>query len=121
MKISEYWQNVDFEELHDAIKKSEEIHCWVPYTMSKPKNSNGMWLPLTKKLALEFCRDAEEDGNTIHANWDGEQLMIGGGGLPRREPDKSNSKPKRREITEGTIIQDTIRARVNMKSTKDQN
>jgi hypothetical protein len=75
MKIKSTWQDVSGKDLTKAIKKAYEIFVCVPYT------STGLatWLTITREQAREFVLDAAEAKVRVYTNWDGEELMIGGG------------------------------------------
>lgn len=81
LKITPRWQDLSPDDLDEAVKKAEVIHCFVPIS-----EGIGDWLEIDKKLARSLISNARESAERgrpylIHANWDGEELMIGGGGL----------------------------------------
>jgi hypothetical protein len=77
------WRNFTPDDFEKVLVAADEdgIFCFVPVAPGE-----GHWLQIHKEQAVDFADVAREHaargvGYTIHANWDGEELMIGGGGL----------------------------------------
>ena len=102
LKIMRKWQDLSPNDFDEAVRMAEAIFCFVPIA-----EGIGDWLQLDKEHAFSFsssAREIAERGVTIliHANWDGEELMIGGGGLDlgpafRAESDRVNKLIKASE------------------------
>jgi hypothetical protein len=77
MRNSDFWQDVSGRTLARAVKEAECIYIYVPFT----REGLGHWTSIPKDMAQEFADEAVERKLLVHANWDGEELMIGGGAI----------------------------------------
>ena len=73
------WQRVSGATLTEAIALAKRIHVWVPFTFSGgPIERRGLWLEITRTQAEKIAREADTRRVTVHAQWDGTALDIGG-------------------------------------------